>query len=232
LRTLISQGEDSWIKGPQTEKKLHLLLKQGPWLIRPELAEYVASDVTMKSVLDRLSSDLKIDNYAGVVPELNLDAINSASDKDAEETDQTLRPDLVSLIGNSSFNRVLIIELKSTALPMRIEHLHQLQGYMTDVEQHLKREFPSRTIVVEGILIGAMPGDSGSRSQRHLLSAVNRRGPTELWDVIGLNELLLRAETVHRSMISTLEKEEELEPVNDDNEAGSSPPKAAALAPV
>ena len=214
LRKLISTGETNWIKGPQTEKELHLLLRDAPWLIRPELSDFVASDASMDEVLGRLARDLKIGVFAENVPVMTKDEIDAAADPDDAEKKATLRPDLVSLIGDTVHpNRVLVIELKSTAIPMRIEHLNQLERYMRRVEEHFRTEYPNDRVYVEGILIGAMPAaETRSDPQLDLVRRIQNRAYNEPWEVIGLNDLLRRTEAVHREMIGSLKKDETAAP--------------------
>jgi hypothetical protein len=231
LRNLIGQGEGNWNKGPQTEKELHRLLKKDAWLIRPELADYVASDVTIDEVLDRLAKELEIDAYAPTPEALDIEAVRRAKDPDDAEIRATTRPDLVALIGNAAHpTRVLVIELKSTALPLRIEHWNQLQRYMRKIEQYFRREYPrsQHRVLVEGVLIGAMPDvKTNSDPQLDLLKQIEKRGINENWEVIGLNELLRRTEQVHRDMIAALKAEDE-----EDKLAALPAPAATAVPAV
>jgi hypothetical protein len=64
LRKLIEKGEEQWGKGKRSEKDLHLLLKQEPWLIKPEYSQYLSSDEDMGKVVTKLAQILGIDEFA------------------------------------------------------------------------------------------------------------------------------------------------------------------------
>lgn len=216
LRKIVEAGEDAWVKGPQNERDLHNLLKDNPWLIRPELAKYVSSDRTMGEVLDRLAREMQIGSYA---PADLAAGETSSQSTDKKEVAETTRPDLVSLIGNGAHpDRVFVIELKSTALPLRIEHLGQLERYMRKVRDYFAREYAGsrHNILVEGALIGAMPAaDTTSDPQLDLLERIRNKGLSADWEVIGVNELLRRTEAVHRELIESLRKEDQDEMDNE-----------------
>lgn len=199
LRKLIDRGEDEWGKGKRSENELHKLLKEAPWLIRPDLSGYLASDKNMSKVVTVLAKELRIDHFA---PEAS---------SEGSRTDLT-RPDLVFLLGNSAHpDRILVVELKSPNLALGITHLIQLQSYLRKIKQWLQTEYtgPQRHFAVEGLLIGAMPAhDSVAEDAQALSYQMSQRGPTTEWEVVGLRELLARTEAVHKELISALENEE------------------------
>src|SRR3546814_9921008 len=50
FRSLINEGEDALWKKKGIEKQLHNLLKEQPWLIRPEYSRYLTSDQDLSRV--------------------------------------------------------------------------------------------------------------------------------------------------------------------------------------
>lgn len=205
LRKLLDEGEQQWRKGPRNEAELHKLLKQAPWLLRPELSNYVTSDRSVDSVLASLAKELGVDHAA---PPPQFDDEGRAKDP--------TRPDLVFLLGDHSRpDRILIVELKSTDIPLEMAHLHQLERYMRKVEKWLETEFPTshHRYVVEGMLVGAMPAhDTKADGSLDLLDRMKKRDIAAQWEVIGLHDLLKRTQAVNRDLISTLEAEDLNEP--------------------
>ncbi len=202
LRKLTKEGEEGWIRGPRQEAGLHELLKKCPWLIRPELSDYVASDNDMTKVVSLLAESLKIDGFAPV-PTENLE----------ERKRDRKRPDLVFILGDTTEHpdRVLVVELKSPNLPLEIDHLQQLRSYMRKVEEWLQAEHPNvnERPRVRGMLIGAMPeATTTADGALDLLSEIRQAGSLTPWEVIGLRELLDRTSKVHRDMITALELDE------------------------
>ncbi len=201
LKKLTKQGEDTWSKGPRTEAELHQLLKTAPWLIKPELSAYVTSDRSMGSVLSSLTKELVVDTDA---PTITFDPQGKASD--------VTRPDLVFLLGNTvNPDRILVVELKSTTLPLEDAHLTQLTRYMRKVEQWLHAEFPEKAsrFRVEGMLIGAMPpANTKAEGCLDLLDRIKKRDIAANWEVIGLHDLLERTEMANRELIAALEADE------------------------
>lgn len=202
LRVLTDKAEDEWLKGKKTESELHELLKYAPWLIKPELAGFIASDVSMDKVVTVLAKNLSIDKFA------------SATDKDKIETEKSdsTRPDLVFLLSDAKQpNKILVVELKSPNIPLERKHLSQLETYMRKVEEWHASEFSgqSRHLIVEGVLIGAMP-DSKTTADgaRDLLDTIKKNMGSSRWEVCGLRELLARTEAVHRELIEAIEEED------------------------
>ena len=226
LRNLANRGEDEWMKGPRSEAELHQLLKAAPWLIRPELSGYLASDRNLAKVVSVLAKALELDDFsiAGKTDETDLDS---------RKIDRR-RPDLVFLLGNApQADRVLVVELKSPNLPLEMEHLSQLKSYIRRVEEWFETEHKGqrRPFVVEGILIGAMP-DTNTRAEgpRDLLSEIKKRGAGEQWEVVGLRELLARTEAVHRELIDALQRD--MADGEQDDEEGATPLLTSPTAPA
>jgi hypothetical protein len=211
LQRIVEKSATNWGTGPHEEDELHRLLKASPWLIRPDLSGYIASDVGMARVLDRLAKELAIDKFADPA---EVDPQFNKSDNDnAKEIKRTKRPDLVALLGDGDHpRRVFVIELKAPTIPLRIEHLQQLRTYMRKVREFLATTYSGsgETIVVEGALIGTMPKpDTTSDPQRDLIEEIKNRGPNTDWEVIGLTEALRRTERVHSEMLEALKLDEE-----------------------
>lgn len=213
LRKLVDEGEQQWRKGPRTESELHALLKQAPWLLKPELSNYVTSDRTVNSVLSSLSRELVVDDAAP----------SPQFDEDGKAKDPT-RPDLVFLLGDSTRpDRILIVELKSTDIPLEAAHLSQLERYMRKVEAWLRTEFPQthHQYSVEGMLIGAMPAsDTKADGSLDLLDRIRKRDIAAKWEVIGLHDLLARTQAVNRDLIRALEAED-AEEEDDETQAAA-----------
>ena len=202
LRKLTKDGEQGWIKGPRQEADLHDLLKTCPWLIRPDLSDYVASDNDMSKVVTLLAEALQVDGFA---PATTVD----------EQARDRKRPDLVFVMGDTSDKptSVLVVELKSPNLPLEVDHLQQLRSYMRRVDEWLNTEYSSLFYrpVVRGVLIGAMPDSkTTAEGSRDLLAHIREAGPNSTWEVVGLRELLDRTSKVHRQMISNLEADEDV----------------------
>jgi Histidine kinase-, DNA gyrase B-, and HSP90-like ATPase len=211
LQRIVAKSVDNWGTGPHQEDELHRLFKASPWLVRPDLSGYIASDVGMTRLLNRLASDLKIDRFAD--PKEVNPTISKSDTEDDEEVKKTKRPDLVALLGDGEHpSRVFVIELKAPTLALRIEHLQQLQTYMRKVREYLDTTYAGspEKIVVEGALIGSMP-KPGTKSdpQLDLLEQIKKSGPNTDWEVIGLTEALRRTERVHSEMLDALKSDED-----------------------
>src|SRR3546814_3232572 len=94
FRSLINEGEDALWKKKGIEKQLHNLLKEQPWLIRPEYSRYLTSDQDLSRVSTALAKHLGVDEFA---------AMNDLK-----------RPDLVFVMSDAGVpHRINVIELKS-----------------------------------------------------------------------------------------------------------------------
>lgn len=197
LSKLEIEGLEHWQK-EGSEKQLHSLFKDEPWLVRPEFNRPLVSDNDMGKLVTKLAQALGVDAYAPA----------SGSKKDLT------RPDLVFLMGPVSDPRsITIVELKSPSLPLEYDHLDQLQGYMSKVKDFLEAEFPTKPISVTGVLIGAMPdAKSNAEGVKRLMRTIRERGQGEDWEVVGLTDLIERAKSVHLAAIDALEREGEEEP--------------------
>ena len=230
LQRIVANSVNNWGTGPHEEEELHALLKKSPWLIRADLNGYIASNVGMTRLLNRLAKELSIDKFADPA-EVNP-TIGKSDSADEAELKRTKRPDLVALLDNGDHpSRVFVVELKAPTLALRIEHLQQLKTYMRRVREFLDVTYAGSTenIVVEGALIGTMPkADTKSDAQRDLLEEIKNRGPNTDWEVIGLTEALRRTERVHSEMLEALKLDE----TSEDKALVASPsPEPAAIAP-
>lgn len=185
--------EKSHDHGPQYEKELHTLLKENVWLIQPEFGTYLTSDDPTAHVVRKLNSLLKIDTEV--------------------EANANKRPDLVfAAIDREQPTNVTIVELKSPNVPLEMDHLSQLKGYMYEVEETLQQDYPSHQVRVRGHLIGNhAPAKTTASGPRLLRQEIERSGASENWEVITLPALLERARQAHMQVIQALEEEEIVE---------------------
>lgn len=190
LLKLIQEGEGEFWRKKGIERDLHNLLKEDPWLIKPEYTRYLKSDENMTNVAAALAKHLGVEDAAGL--------------------DDPKRPDLVFVLSDSAMpHHVSIVELKSPSLPLCNTHLTQLKGYMAKVERYCQVEL-GRPVTVHGHLIGAMPEpDTQNEDQLLLLSEMRKAGPEAQWVVMGVRALLERAQAANAATIGALEKDVE-----------------------
>ncbi len=194
LRNLQEKAIDEW-KGKKFEGELHALLKESPWLIKPEYSHYLTSNQSIGSVAKRLDSLLKIDT--AVDENENVD--NSAD-----------RPDLVFVLVNSDApDTVSVVELKSPNAELDHDNLTQLESYMMQVRDHIETVFQKFDVRVHGHLIGNLPNaDTSAKEKRLLLQKIRDQGPNTQWEVISIPMLLERSRLTHLAVIEALEDEE------------------------
>ena len=194
LRTLQEKAIDEW-NGKKFEGELHALLKESPWLIKPEYSHYLTSDQSMGSVAKGLDSLLKIDT--SVDENENVD--NSAD-----------RPDLVFVLVNSDApDTVSVVELKSPNAELEHDNLTQLESYMMQVRDHIETVFQKSGVRVHGHLIGNLPkADTSANKKRLLLQKISDQGPNTQWEVISIPMLLERSRLTHLAVIEALENQE------------------------
>ncbi len=197
LRKLVERADESWGK-KRFEKDLHKLLKENPWLIKPEFSRFLTSDRPLGEVAKDLASHLGIDEHA---PALK-------TNPDGEISDEDTRPDLVfAMTDPASSTTVTIVELKTPNLPLKAEHLYQLEGYMAKVTAWLNAKYSGQQVKVRGILIGDMQPGSRAEGVEQLNYRLQQAGPLTPWEVIPLRELIDRAKRVHQDAIEALEKD-------------------------
>lgn len=206
LLTLIETGEDLW-KKKGIEKQLHNLLKEQPWLIRPEYSRYLTSDDDLGRVSSALAKVIGVDEFVPAMDDLK-------------------RPDLVFTMADTEApHQINIVELKSPTLPLNYEHLTQLKGYMVKIEHYCQMEL-NRQVQVRGYLIGAMPDMKTTvDSELMLVSERKKAGPETAWQVIGLRHLFEMAKEAHASVIRSLEDDMAREEAEIE---GKPPPKRRA----
>ncbi len=213
LRKLIEKGEDLW-KQKGIEAELHQLFKDEPWLIKPEYSKYLASDEDLNKLASKLAKLLKVDHFHTLVDE--------AGKKDLD------RPDLVFVMSDTASPHVVtIVEFKSPTIPLTSTHLGQLKSYMRRVEEFIENELKQK-VTVHGYLIGAMPApDTKAAGERDLLYAIKNEWTAQTaWEVLGLEHLLQRAQTIHSDAIDAFERE--LNENEVENPTSASPVEAAA----
>lgn len=176
--------------GPQYEKELHRLLKDNPWLIRPEYSQHLTSDRPMGEVAQKLTKALKIDTSG-------------------DETSKD-RPDLVFVtVDHKDPAIVTVVELKSPRAPLTNANLSQLEGYIVQVETILGNDYSDRKVRVQGHLIGSMGARLNAPNDQLLQSRIKKSGPAEQWEVVSLPALLDRAKAVFVQAIEAIEAEED-----------------------
>jgi hypothetical protein len=188
LTNLVDRGEHELWKKKGIEKDLHLLLKDQPWLIKPEYARYLTSDADMTKVSTSLAKHLGVDEFAVL-------------------EDRT-RPDLVFVMADSATPHVLnVVELKSPSIPLDNDHLTQLETYMAKLGNYAANEL-GRPLTVHGYLIGAMPdAQRPNDKEMLLLEKIKNAQPGSKWMVMGVRTLLDRAMDTHLAVIEALEKD-------------------------
>jgi hypothetical protein len=198
LKTLTERGEEEWRKRG-LEAELHKLLKDCPWLIRPEFSNYLTSDQDLNRVVSKLAQQLSIDKFSPIL--------------DREQKDER-RPDLVFLMSDPILHGpyvVHIVELKSPNIPLTIEHHRQLEDYIFQVERWCAAEM-SHSVSVRGFLIGAIPAvNAGAANQAQLLERYQSQGANARIRIFGLQELIQEAWNVHIEAIKVLEALEQEE---------------------
>lgn len=181
-------------KGAGYENDLHDLLKNSPWLVNPECANYLTSNSSMGTVCTTLNKVLKID-----------DAVDSDGINEGDST----RPDLVFLAANRPTpDDVIVVELKSPGIELSSEHLDQLKNYMFLVEEKLESKL-SKKVRVKGYLIGTKPTEKASATnKRRLLKEISEFGPNSRFKVLDILELITTSKTIHQHGIEVFEAEE------------------------
>ena len=195
LRNLINEGLEQWGKR-RLENKLHDLLKENPWLVRPEFSQYLTSDEDMLKVITNIAKELGVDRYAKILEEPGKD-------------DET-RPDLVFLMSDPSQagpHIIYVIELKSPTFGLNIDHYRQLEDYIAKIQNWCKAHLAG-TISVQGFLIGAMPNNpTSSFKQTQLLERFQSQGPNSQIRIFPLNQLLKEAQQSNADIIKVLESD-------------------------
>ena len=213
LRKLIEKGEDLW-KQKGIEAELHQLFKDEPWLIKPEYSKYLTSDEDLNKLASKLAQLLKVDHFHTLVDE--------AGKKDVD------RPDLVFVMSDTASPHVVtIVEFKSPTIPLTRSHLAQLKSYMRRVEEFIENELQQK-VTVHGYLIGAMPDpNTKAAGERDLLYDIKQEWTARAsWEVLGLEHLLQRAQTIHSDAIEVFERELK------ENEVSSPSPAATPTEPA
>lgn len=194
IQALQKTGHELW-KKKGLEKDLHQLLKDNPWLIRPEFSTYVTSDEKINTVASKLAQHIQVDSFAQIV--------------DGDAPDIT-RPDLVFLMsdrGSEGPFVIKVVELKSPTIPLTIEHYRQLEDYISSIERWCNSEL-KRTIAVHGYLIGEMPADITTvKAEVNLLDRFKKSGPDSQIRIVGLTQLINDAWNVHIDAIKAIESE-------------------------
>jgi hypothetical protein len=200
LLELINRGEFDLWKKKGIEKELHSLLKEEPWLIKPEYSRYLTSDVNLDTVARTLAQHLTVDSFA---PQPK-----GEDDEEFYKNMGNTRPDLVFLMADADAPHLInVVELKSPSIPLDNSHLTQLETYMFKIEKYVSMEL-KRSVMVHGYLIGAMPDTKTVNDQELLLiDKIEKAGPESKWAVLGVRSLLERAKQIHLDQIKALESD-------------------------
>lgn len=194
LQLLQEQGHELW-KTKGLEKELHLLLKDNPWLIRPEFSTYLTSDERLGHVVGKLAKHLSVDKFSPIMSSGELDIT---------------RPDLVFLMSDRSGEGpfvVKVVELKSPSLPLNMDHFRQLEDYIAKVARWCRTEL-RRDIGIQGFLIGEMPDERRSNEKElSLLDRFRGSGPDSTIKILGLTQMITDTQNVHLEAIRALEDE-------------------------
>lgn len=188
LTALVDKGEHEFWKKKGVEKDLHNILKDDPWLLKPEYSRYLTSDDDLTKVSTALAKHLEVDEFAPM--------------------DDATRPDLVFVMADSAAPHILnVVELKSPSIPLDNDHLTQLETYMAKLSAYAESEL-GRPLTVHGFLIGAMPDSTKPNDkQLLLLEKIKNAQPSTKWMVIGVRQLLERAMDTHLAVIAALESD-------------------------
>ena len=121
---------------------------------------------------------------------------------------------------------IKIVELKSPALPLNLEHWRQLEDYILSVRDWCKANI-THAVRINGYLIGTMPKtDASKQSEKNLLEKFRQSGPNDEIQIIGLLELIRHAKTIHVEAIAALNRDlndEDEESPGDEPSTGSQP---------
>ena len=185
--------EDTDFRKGNNEDELHNLLKESPWLINPTYFEFLASNLTNRTLYRRLEKHLQIGEH---VPE----KYDKNTPAEREPLQENRRPDLVFLLGSESLHRLVIVELKAPNTPLLHKHLLQLGDYMRGAEEFLASH-TGQSVSVEGRLIGTLDLTLHSNEIYRLRSDIEDRGPTTKWQVFDLIMLFERTCNAHREFL-------------------------------
>lgn len=175
-------------KLPENENIVQKMFEKSPWLLNPEFSQYLTANEQIGTAFHNLAKALKIGKFADPV---------------AIKNDE--RPDLVFLLSNSCY-RVIIVELKSTNLPLDSDHLDQLMSYMRVARSWLKENLKI-TPQVEGILIGTFAKeDSVAEKVLALRERIERDGPRADWHVLSFDYVLEQTQNAHDELIRIYSK--------------------------
>jgi hypothetical protein len=179
-------------KEKQNEKVVQKLFEDAPWLIDPTYTQFLTADKSVNVLFDLLAKELEIDNYAP---------------GDAERNDD--RPDLTFLLGSTSLDRLVIVELKSANLHLEEKHRTQLGYYMETAEAWLA-DRGHAGIQVHGHLIGSKaPPNVRGRGIVALNRAIKQAGPDADWTVRDYLEVLEHTEAAHKELLAIQRSAEE-----------------------
>lgn len=210
LQKLTDLGEQEWNKR-QREAELHALLKEQPWLIKPEYSQtrYSVSDRNINRTASAMAKMLGVDEFAPI-----------RQDDGAEDD---VRPDLTFVMCDVERGAPLtvhVVELKSPSKAMDLDHWDQLDGYIFKLSEWCEAEL-QRKPAITGWLIGAMPPtEAKAEKQRRLLKKVQEAGVRDTIRIVGLHQLIADAYDTHITAIEAMEHDlaDDEDPEDDEAE--------------
>ena len=178
LRKIVEHAD---FRAKRNEKSIQTLFEQCPWMVDPTYTQFLTADVSLGTVFNRLAEELAIGPYA--------------AENDRKE------PDLVFLIGNTSLQRIVIVELKASNIELDAEHLGQLEYYMQRAEEWLD-ERNQKGFQVHGHLIGTKPSAKSKAEGAVILrSRIKKAGPDTPWRVRDYLDVLGETQAAHEELL-------------------------------
>ena len=172
------------------ERTIQKLFEKNPWIIEPTYSQFLSANESTDTLFSRLADHLSIAQYA----------------KD-DVASKKKRPDLVFLIGSSSLQRLVIVELKAANIHLEYDHLYQLEVYMERAESWLNAHQGESHFKVTGELIGTMP-EPVQKGEGHIMlrRKISEAGVNTLWRVRDYLTVLDETESAHRELLTSLNK--------------------------
>lgn len=186
LKTIVGQVD---FRKKQNEKHIQTLFEKSPWLIDPMYSQFLVADQRIGEMYERLAKHLKISKHG--------------------KSDDKKRPDLVFLLASASLSRLVIVELKSSNLPLDNSHLQQLEYYMGAAKKWLDtNDKPGFSI--HGHLIGSLPPpETTAEACVVLLDKIKDAGPSVPWKIRDYLDVLENTEKAHIELLAVIDKTEE-----------------------
>jgi hypothetical protein len=217
IQTLMEGAQREDWRTKMREKELHQLLKDNPWLIRPEFSTYLTSDIDINKTVTRVAEALGVDEFAPIFSDVDEDPSKSKKDR--------TRPDLTFMLSDPVLSgpyRLMIVELKSPSMPLEIEHYRQLEDYIFKIKTWCKNNV-THYVSVHGYLIGSFPKkETTVGAEVQLLDKWQRSSPNDEIRIVDVMGLIQEAKQTHLEAIKALEQD-----TAEDDEADDVPAAAS-----